>query len=384
MEYIINNKLGRWFRYSAFEPTIKMQILLLQNSNQIQIMKQTIQCLLSGGLVVYPTETCYGLAADATNQKAVDKLLEYKRRREGKPLSVLVDSKETALKYVEINESASKLYDRFLPGPMTVISKVKSDKLANGIVSELGTLGIRISSHPFSMELAKAYGKPITATSANASWKKKPYAISDILDNLSEKQKDLLDLIIDVGHLPKREASTVVDTTLIDTMVLRQGDIDLGNISFELISKSEHDTKELAKRLCLKYWDQIRENGLVFALIGDLGTGKTIFAKGIGEFLHIQEPITSPSYTLANEYLFDRNDVDGYFFHLDPWRLESFEMVKQLGLDNMVGRNKVLTIEWANKFLSDITAFAKEKGVKCIEVSFEQIHNDQRKLRMIE
>ncbi|PIP53307.1 hypothetical protein COX08_01685 [Candidatus Beckwithbacteria bacterium CG23_combo_of_CG06-09_8_20_14_all_34_8] len=361
-----------------------MTILSLDEKTEQNIIKQAIKILESGGLVVYPTETCYGLAADATNQEAINKLLSYKRRREGKPLSVLVDSKKTANKYVEINESASRLYERFLPGPMTVISKAKKNKLAEGITSELGTLGIRISSHPFAMALSKAYGEAITATSANASWQKKPYSIDDILNPLSEKQITLLDLIIDSGKLPKNEASTVVDTTLVDTMIVRSGDINLGTEAIELISDSELETKELAKRLCLKYWDKIRRQGLVFALIGDLGTGKTIFAKGVGEFLHIQDEITSPSYTLANEYLFNRNEVDGYFFHLDPWRLENFAQVTQLGLNNMVGENKILAIEWANKFLPDIKEFAQQKNISCIEVSFEQINGNKRKLQVVE
>jgi len=360
-------------------------VSITKDTNYQEIIKEAKGVLAKVGLVIYPTETCYGLGADVTKQQAIDKLLSYKRRREGKPLSVLVDSKNTARQYVELNASASRLYDRFLPGPMTVISKVKAkSSLASGVASELGTLGIRISSHPFAMKLAQAYGKPITATSANASWQKKPYSIDDILKPLAKKQKELLDLIIDVGQLPRRNASTVVDTTLVDSMIIRSGDINLGNEAVELISKSEKETKELAQRLCLKYWDQIRKYGLIFALVGDLGTGKTIFAKGIGDFLKIKDKIVSPSYTLANEYLYDRNKVNGYFFHLDPWRLESFDQVKQLGLNNMVGGNKILTIEWANKFLPDIVTFAKEKGVKCIEVSFEQINEDKRKLRVIE
>ncbi len=361
-----------------------MNIVKLTSSTKSSVLHTAIETLQQGGLVIYPTETCYGLAGDATNQKAVNALLAYKRRREGKPLSVLVDSKETATAYVEINESASRLYDRFLPGPMTIISKVKKGRVAEGVASEMGTLGIRISSNPFAMELAKIYGKPITATSANASWKKKPYSIEDVLQPLSEKQKELLDLVIDAGQLPKREASTVVDTTLVDTMVIRQGDIILQDASVELESKSEHDTKEFAKRLCLKYWDQIRKHGIVFALVGDLGMGKTIFAKGIGDFLHINEEIVSPSYTLANEYQFTRGDIDGYFFHLDPWRLESYEQVRSLGIDTMVGANKILAIEWANKYLSQIEQFADKHHARLIKITFEQVSEQMRKIRVIE
>jgi len=361
-----------------------MQILKLNSESEKPLLNEAVMTLKNGGLVVYPTETCYGLAGDACNQQAIDKLLRYKRRREGKPLSVLVASKETAKQYVDLNDSASRLYDRFLPGPMTVISKVIPGKLADGVASELGTLGIRISSHPFAMKLAKAYGKPIIATSANASWKKKPYNMNDLFEPLSEKQKELLDLVIDAGDLPKREASTVVDTTLLDSMIIRPGDITIDNTSMEMVSKSEQDTKELAKRLCLKYWDQIRESGLIFALVGDLGVGKTIFAKGVGEFLHVKDPVVSPSYTLANEYIFNRQGVDGYFFHLDPWRLESFEQVQSLGLSTMIGTNKVLVIEWANKFMHNIIDITKEKSVKRVEVTFEQVNESKRKLRIIE
>jgi L-threonylcarbamoyladenylate synthase len=86
-------------------------------------MAQTKEILAQGGLVLFPTETTYGAGVDATNQLAVNKLLAYKSRREGKPLSVLVANPEMAGKFVEINDQAQQLYDQFLPGPVTVISK---------------------------------------------------------------------------------------------------------------------------------------------------------------------------------------------------------------------------------------------------------------------
>lgn len=361
-----------------------MKIIEINKHTVEEIVKQACQILDKGGLVIYPTETCYGLGADATNPKAICRLLEYKRRREGKPLSILVADQKQAEKYVDLNHSARNLYQRFLPGPMTVISKTKPGKLALGVASELGTVGIRISSHPVAMALAKAYPKPITATSANASWNRKPYSVDDIVSPLTEIQKSKLDLILEAGQLPKREASTVVDTTLAESMVLRQGEIDLGLTTLELTSTSEAETQQLAQTLMLKYWNQIRTSGLVFGLAGDLGVGKTIFAKGIGTFLGIEETITSPSYSLVDEHPYIRHEVKGLFYHFDPWRLDSFSYLKQLGLRDMMGSNKIVLIEWANKFKTELEAFVQQLAVPFVYLTFEELGPQSRKIRVYE
>ncbi|MGI5827431.1 MAG: L-threonylcarbamoyladenylate synthase [Patescibacteria group bacterium] len=356
-----------------------MKIIKLSKRNLTEVLIKAVQTLENGGLVVYPTETCYGLGADATNQAAINKLLSYKRRREGKPLSILVDSEKVASKYVYINESAHKLYQRFLPGPMTIVSKAK-EELAEGVASELGNIGVRISSHPFAMDLVRKYRRPITATSANASWQKKPYSIDDILSPLSECQKVKLDLLIDAGQLPKREASTVVDTTLVDTMVLRRGSIDLGEKQVELLSHSEDETKKMAHTLILKHWNDIREKGLVVGLIGELGVGKTIFVKGIGEFLRVETTIVSPSYTLVNEYPYERHSVKGILYHLDPWRLEKFEDLSKLGFSTMLRKNNVVAVEWASKYLEEIEAYCRKTGVQFIKVRLEDLGSTKRNI----
>lgn len=186
------------------------------------VVDEAVGILKSGGLVIYPTETLYGVGVDATNQGAVKKLIEYKNRPFGKPFSIAVTGPEMAKHYVVINKTAEELYKNFLPGPLTIISK-GLHKVAPGIESEDGTLGIRIPDYKMVNEIVEKLGVPVTATSANASYKKRPYKISDILDNLSEKQKGLIDLIIDAGELPRSEPSTVIDTTLDEPITLRQG-----------------------------------------------------------------------------------------------------------------------------------------------------------------
>ena len=359
-------------------------VSILDKSNYKSALKEASYVLSNGGLVVYPTETCYGLGADALNQRGVDKLLSYKRRREGKPLSILVQDQDEASRYVDVNESAARMYERFLPGPVTVVSYVKKDTgaiIANGVASELGTIGIRISSHPFAMQLAQSYPNPITATSANASWKKKPYSVDDILSPLSNRQKETIDLILDAGNLPKRESSTVVDTTLVGGMVLRSGDLKMEGVGEEIVTKSPDETQDLARRLMLKYWNDLRKRGLVFALAGDLGVGKTVFAQGVGSFLEIVQPIVSPSYTLENEYDFIRHGVSGRFYHLDPWRLSTVDELFGLGFEKMLAVNHVVVIEWANKFRKEVEDLCNEKKVKLVVLSIEDQGDNNRLIR---
>jgi tRNA threonylcarbamoyl adenosine modification protein YjeE len=193
-----------------------------------------------------------------------------------------------------------------------------------------------------------------------------------------------LDLVIDVGTLPKRDSSTVVDTTLVGNMVLRQGDINLGNKSFKMISESEEETMKLAETLVLKHWKNLRQNGLMFGLTGELGVGKTIFAKGVGKFLKINDEITSPSYTLANEYEWEKNEIKGKFFHLDPWRLENFDQFIKLGIEDMTGENNLVIVEWASKYVEDLEKFCSKKRMKMVKVYFSDLGSKKRKIEVVD
>src|SRR3989339_162506 len=102
-----------------------LKVVKTSDTSAEEIINQASQVLISGGLVIFPTETVYGIGALATEQKAIDKLLSYKTRREGKPLSIAVDSIQMAEEYVEVNDTARNLYENFLPGPITVVSKGK-------------------------------------------------------------------------------------------------------------------------------------------------------------------------------------------------------------------------------------------------------------------
>jgi hypothetical protein len=113
--------------------------------------------------------------------------------------------------------------------------------------------------------------------------KRRPYQISDILDNLSEKQQQLIDLIIDVGRLPKNEPSVVIDTTLSTPQALR-GQLHKDTPYTEFHSQSENETQELAMRLILKNWNKLKKRRFIICADCELGMGKTILPKELSIF----------------------------------------------------------------------------------------------------
>lgn len=346
------------------------------------IISEAIRVLKNGGIVVYPTETVYGIGVDATNQEAVNKLLRYKSRREGKPLSIAVADKQMASRYVDINETASNLYDTMLPGPLTVVSK-SLGKVAKGVESEHGTLGVRIPNFKLILDIIKEFGKPITATSANASYQKRPYKIDDIFDNISDSQKELIDLVIDVGQLPPNDPSTVVDTTLNDFRILRQGNVQLTG-TIELNSLSPEDTQRIGEDIMNKYSQYLGYKSVVFALKGELGAGKTEMTKGIARRLGIKEQIVSPTYTIEN--LYNISGVENSYLasqkihlvHMDTWRIYSSEELEAMDFYKQIDDCNIFVIEWADKVLDIIERISSEAIVIWVDIIYGQ--SDEQRL----
>jgi len=331
-----------------------MKIIQITPETKQQAIQETIQELNKGQLVIYPTETCYGIAADATNENAIQTLLQYKRKRTDKPISIAVANQNMAEQYVHINPTAQNIIKNFLPGPITVVCKGKH-KVAPHVESPIGTLGIRIPAYPLILELIETYNKPITATSANASYKKTPYFIQDILDNTTKKQQQYISLILDAGTLPKQKTSTVMDTTLEGIHILRQGDIQ--GTTFH--SHNEQETKQLAKKILETIEPYLGNQLIIIQLQGDLGAGKTYFTKYFCEHLQVPQHVNSPTFTICNEYQGTYKTKTIPIYHIDAYRLYDPNELHALGGSTLFQSPNIVLIEWAGKIAEQIQPYIK-------------------------
>ena len=359
-----------------------MKRLKLNNNNKEEIIKETIKVLANGGMIIYPTETCYGIGVDATNTKALKKLLKYKKFRGSKPISIAVSDKKMASEYVEINEMGENIYKNYLPGPITVVS-ISKGNLQPPVVSQQGTVGVRIPDYPFIIELLREYGKPITATSANMSYRSAPYDIDKLLEQLPKKSLKMIDLIIDAGVLPKNPPSTVLDTTLNTLSVIREGKLKFEEAIIKnkkLLTKKTNtpeETTQMGYDFSKKYLNP--DKPVVVALSGELGAGKTQFTKGIGKQLGVKEIVTSPTYTIINEYKYNGNTLA----HMDTWRLMQDELEKS-GLIEHLEAHNIVVIEWADKFYQEIKALCDNMDIPIYNIKFEYISLEKREITIYE
>lgn len=174
---------------------------------------EAVKVLNDGGVVVYPTETCYGLGVDAMKSAAVKRVFDLKRRPLDMPLSVIVDSIDMIKDYAFISRDVEKLVDEYMPGPVTFI--VKNKRFPPIICGGGETVGFRIPDHVVALELVREFGRPVTATSANVHGMPDPY----------EVPKLPVDFTINFGKLPVRLPSTVYDTIIRRT--IREGSVKL-------------------------------------------------------------------------------------------------------------------------------------------------------------
>jgi len=187
--------------------------------------------LRSGGVILYPTDTLYGLGADALSDAAVAKVREIKGRDAQKPIHAIIADVEMANRYGEVNEKAFALMCAYMPGPLTLILKKKAG-IDTGIGKGMGTFGVRIPDNQFCVDVARIFGNPFTTTSANAAGAEPERSIEKILTQLGEKA-DLIDLVIDAGEMPERLPSTVVDVSSGEAKVLREGAINTQLLSVD-------------------------------------------------------------------------------------------------------------------------------------------------------
>lgn len=182
--------------------------ILKTNQNEVDknVIDEAVKVLADGGVILYPTDTVYGLGANIFNRKAVKKVYNIKKRTYLKPVSLLVSSKDAIPLVSKASLNQLNFIDKYLPGPYTFILK-KSKIVPRHLTSGSANVGVRVPKSEIACSLAKIF--PITTTSANLSNK-------DTLDTPEEILKQLgceVDLIIDVGPLKFGNPSTIIDLT---------------------------------------------------------------------------------------------------------------------------------------------------------------------------
>ncbi len=191
-------------------------------------IREAASLLKEGGLVAFPTETVYGLGANALDGTAVARIFEAKGRPQFNPLIVHVSNKDQAAALVEFNEWAETAAHHFWPGPLTLILPRKEDCPVNELVSAgLDTLAIRVPSHPVALALLKAAGIPVAAPSANASGTLSPTSPIHVEESLGNK----IDMILAAGSCAVGLESTVLDCSGDVPVILRPGAVTTEELS---------------------------------------------------------------------------------------------------------------------------------------------------------
>jgi L-threonylcarbamoyladenylate synthase len=172
-----------------------------------------------GGVVAVPTDTLYGLAVDPWNPAAVARVFAIKGRENDRALPLVAADVGQVRRWIgELNPVAARLAEQFWPGPLTLVMRAP-DTLAPEVTGGGATIGVRVPSHAVARALCAAFGRPVTATSANISGESPTASPDEVADRLGSD----LDVLIDSGRTPGGPASTVVDVTQIDLRLIRAG-----------------------------------------------------------------------------------------------------------------------------------------------------------------
>lgn len=191
-------------------------------SSNPELFSRAVAALKRGEVIVFPTETFYGLGADAFNEAAVERVVSLKGRELESPIAVIVADREMLKEVVaSVPPRALRLIDRFWPGPLTLVLPAKQN-LPEPLLNRDGGIGVRISSHPAATRLARELGRPVTATSANPSGKEPARSVEEARRYFASK----VDIFLEGGRLGGKKGSTVVEMGRRGVLrIIREGEI---------------------------------------------------------------------------------------------------------------------------------------------------------------
>lgn len=185
---------------------------------------EAIKILKAGGIIIFPTDTAFGIGCRIDDEEAIKKLFKIRKRPETQATPVLVSGLEMAKEYLQSisNDIKEKLIDKYWPGALTIILPCQTDKVPSLVRGGGDTLGIRMPNHPASLEIIKNVGVPILGPSANFHGKKTPYTFEDLDPELVK----LVDYVVR-GECATKQHSTVIDCSVEPWKILRQGAVKI-------------------------------------------------------------------------------------------------------------------------------------------------------------
>jgi L-threonylcarbamoyladenylate synthase len=181
-----------------------------------EIIEEARNVLKKGGIILYPTDTLYGLAVNINDHNALERLYDLKKRSHNKPISICVSDLEWIDEVAYWDDEIRAKVSKILPGPFTIIL-TKKESVSSMLTAGTEKIGIRIPNTHLCWELSREF--PITTSSANISGMKTPESVDEIIDQVG----DGVDLVLNAGNCKKSEPSTVIDFTLKPPKVIRKG-----------------------------------------------------------------------------------------------------------------------------------------------------------------
>ncbi|PLX95264.1 MAG: threonylcarbamoyl-AMP synthase [Desulfuromonas sp.] len=197
-----------------------MLIKINPENPQARLINQVVDCLKRGGVIVYPTDTTYGLGCDIYNRKGVKKIYQIKQRDARKPFSFICNDLAEVSNYAQVSNFAFKIMKRHLPGKYTFVLDA-TRIVPEALITKQKTVGIRIPDNPIVHEIVRQLGHPLVTTSANLSGEETPQDPQEIYQEMGR----VVDVVIDGGIL-MAEGSTVISLLNDQAEILRHGSGD--------------------------------------------------------------------------------------------------------------------------------------------------------------
>lgn len=201
-------------------------------------IERAVAVVRQGGLIAFPTETYYGLGVDPFNEQALQRLFRLKNRGVIKPVLVLIaERQQVSLLTARVSDTAGRLMDAFWPGPLTLVLPARTS-LSGLLTGGTATVGVRLSPHPGATGLVRAFGGPLTATSANLAGEPAAVTAQEVYAYFGDK----VDMILDGGRTPGVQGSTLVGVGNDTVECIRRGSVPFDAILACLGSRSPGET----------------------------------------------------------------------------------------------------------------------------------------------